>query len=153
MLWIRSIRRSISRARCFGSARSQWSPYTSIRSAVGQVTVSDAAERMVVRRRLAARREPIGPAAVLRMARGHDLAPVLCVRERVERFPTLIDEHAQRQQRRAPNPVLAVDQHLVAAADMATREGNATIELVGGRRLEVGRRQVKEVDSGVAQAL
>jgi hypothetical protein len=46
-----------------------------------------------------------------------------------------------------------VDQHLVAAADVAAREGNAAIELVDGRRLEVGRRQVKEVDSGVAQAL
>jgi hypothetical protein len=46
-----------------------------------------------------------------------------------------------------------VDQHLVATANMPAREGDAAIELANGRRLEVGRRQVKEVDPGGAEAL
>ena len=108
---------------------------------------------MIVGHRLAARAKPIRPALILRVARRHCLANVLCMGKCVERLPPLLDEHAQRQQRRAADAMLAVDQDLVAARDMSAREADPALEHVRACRLQVRRREMEEVDPRRTEAL
>jgi hypothetical protein len=75
------------------------------------------------------------------------------VRERIERFPPLVDQHAERQQRRAADPMLAVDQHLLPTRKLVANEGDSALEMVAARGLEVGSRQVQQLDSGGAELL
>lgn len=57
-----------------------------------------------------------------------------------QRLPPLIDQHAQGQKRGAADPVLAMDQHLVAALDMAASEAHAPLEDVHAGGFGVGGR-------------
>src|SRR4051794_997127 len=78
----------------------------------------------------APRAEPVAPPVILLTAERHDLAPVLRMRERVQRLQPLIDQHAQGEQCGAPDPMLAVDEHLLAPADMLANERDAAFQLL-----------------------
>jgi hypothetical protein len=69
----------------------------------------------------------------------------------VERLPAFVDQHAQREQRRAADSVLAVDQHLSAAFDLLAGKAHTPIQRSDVRGLEVRRRQMQEADSMSAQ--
>ena len=75
------------------------------------------------------------------------------MRQRVERLPSLVDQHAQAQQRRSADAMLTVDQHAPAFIDAAPDELDPARQHRHGRGLEIGRRQVEEVDSCSAQSL
>jgi hypothetical protein len=65
----------------------------------------------------------------------------------IERRPPVVHEHAKREQWRAANPMLTVDQYLAALIEPIANEGDAAVETVDPQRIHVGRRKVQEVDS------
>ena len=71
--------------------------------------------------------------------------------QRIERRPALIDQHAQREQCRAADPVLAMDQHLLSAGKVIAHERYTPFEMFVACRFQVWRRQMKEVDACAAQ--
>ena len=68
------------------------------------------------------------------------------MRQRVERVPPLVDQHAKREQRRAADAVLAVDEHLLASARSFANEGDAALEMLEARRLQIRRGQMQKLD-------
>ena len=71
----------------------------------------------------------------------------------MERLPSKLDERAERQQRRSPDAVLAVDQDLVATRQSPPHEGDTLVEHLRTCRLEVRRRQMQQIDSRFAKPL
>ena len=67
--------------------------------------------------------------------------------KRVERVHPLIDERAEREQRRTANAVLAVQQDLLVATDVRTNEADSAIEHFRRGRIQIRRRQMQEVDA------
>src|SRR5205085_11821753 len=103
------------------------------RSARSQVAVRDAAEAVIIRRSYPPPLQPADPTVILRPARRYDLSAVFRVLEGVEWLQALVDENAQGEQRRASNPVPAMDQHLITPADPIHDEGNAVIKVIRDR--------------------
>lgn len=69
----------------------------------------------------------------------------------IQRLPALIDKHAQRQECRSADPVLAVDQDFVAALQALPDERHTPLEMLMGRGFKIRGRQVKQLDPGAPQ--
>lgn len=71
----------------------------------------------------------------------------------VERRPTRVDQDTQGKKRRTTDPVLAVDQDLVAFSQPGSDEGNAAVEAIYPKRFHVRRGKMKESQSGLPKAI
>src|SRR3954463_13892012 len=69
--------------------------------------------------------EPFRPGLVLSRAWGNERAPAFRQLKGRQRLHLPADQHAQRERRRAPDAVLAMDEDPLAAVEMAAREGDA----------------------------
>ena len=60
------------------------------------------------------------------------------MRQRVDRFPTNLDQHAEREQSRTPDSMLAVNEYFFAAFDPLSGESDAAIQSSQLSGLHVG---------------
>ena len=109
--------------------------------------VSDAAEAVSVRRIMPMPAKPFRPAQILIVRWGDHRAAILRQAERGQRLVAKIDEQAEREQRRPPDPVLTMNEYAPARTHVLAREGHARVEQVLSRRQRVWSGQMEEGDT------